>query len=250
MIPAGIRRGSPSFWPTGETQVGIGDTRRGGKVRMGFELNYADIAILFFLTLGPLKAIPPFARLTHAAEPAFRRTMAWRSVAIATVIVLGVALIGPFVLTNWHVSQPAIAIAGGIILFYQALRIVMQTPTAAPAPADPQASPPPPSPAIAVFPLAIPALVTAPGIAAIAAVIVLNRHDLAHDAIVAALLLAVMALNLIALWNTEAIIERVSPGVFFLIGWVLAVLQASLAVQIVIYSLRALGVLHWPVSPA
>lgn len=32
---------------------------------MHFELSYEDIAILFFLTLGPLKAILPFARATR-----------------------------------------------------------------------------------------------------------------------------------------------------------------------------------------
>jgi hypothetical protein len=96
--------------------------------------------------------------------------------------------------------------------------------------------------------LAIPAIVTAPGIGTIAAIIVLNRHDLAHEAIVVALLLAVMLLNLLALWNTEAILKRGLAGVLPVIGWVLAVLQASLAVQIVIYSLRLLDVLHWPAS--
>jgi multiple antibiotic resistance protein len=214
---------------------------------MVFELSYADIAILFFLTLGPLKAILPFARVTRGTEPAFRRTMAWRSTAIATAIVLGVALLGPFILPNWHVSPPAIAITCGIILFYQALRIIMQTP-AVPGPVDRETSPSPPSPAIAVFPLAIPAIVTAPGIAAIAAIIVINRHDLVHEAIVVALLLAVMVLNLITLWNTETILKRGLAGVLPVVGWVLAVLQASLAVQMVIASLRALGVLHWPAS--
>jgi multiple antibiotic resistance protein len=214
---------------------------------MVFELSYADIAILFFLTLGPLKAILPFARVTRGTEPAFRRTMAWRSTAIATAIVLGVALLGPFILPNWHVSPPAIAITCGIILFYQALRIIMQTP-AVPGPVDRETSPSPLSPAIAVFPLAIPAIVTAPGIAAIAAIIVINRHDLVHEAIVVALLLAVMVLNLITLWNTETILKRGLAGVLPVVGWVLAVLQASLAVQMVIASLRALGVLHWPAS--
>src|SRR5690242_12035751 len=112
---------------------------------MVFELSYADIAILFFLTLGPLKAILPFARVTRGTEPAFRRTMAWRSTAIATAIVLGVALLGPFILPNWHVSPPAIAITCGIILFYQALRIIMQTP-AVPGPVDRETSPSPLSP--------------------------------------------------------------------------------------------------------
>src|SRR5215467_2086090 len=154
---------------------------------MNYQLSWGDIGILFFLTLGPLKALLPFVRVTRGTEPAFQRTVAWRAVAIATAIVLGVALLGPFVLVNWHVSPPAIAITCGIILFYQALRLIMQTPAAG-GPAQQQPSPSPPSPAIAVFPIAIPAIVTAPGIAAIAVIIVLNRHDLVHVTIVVALL--------------------------------------------------------------
>jgi len=215
-----------------------------------FEFTFLDIAILFFLTLGPLKAIGPFARLMHGAEPAFRRAMAWRSTAIATAIVLAVALLGSVVLTNWSVSPPAIGITAGIILFYQALGIIMQTPTAAPAPADPEGSRPAPSPAIAFFPLAIPALVTAPGIAAITGIVILNKHDLAHEAIIVGILLVIMALNLLTLWNTDAILKRVSPGLLYLVGWVMAVLQAMLAVQILIHGLRVLEVLRWPVSPA
>src|SRR5271169_4850949 len=215
---------------------------------VGFELSYGDIGILFFLTLGPLKVILPFARVTRGTEPAFRQTVAWRAIAIATAIVFAVALLGPLVLTNWHVSPPAVIITCGIILFYQALRIIMQTPAAVQASADRETTPPQPSPAIAVFPVAIPAIVTAPGIAAIAAIIVLNRHDLAHEAIVVALLLGVMVLNLLPLLNIETLLKRGFARVLPVVGWVLAVLQASLAVQMMIYSLRALEVLHWPAS--
>jgi multiple antibiotic resistance protein len=215
---------------------------------MGFELSYVDIGILFFLTLGPLKAILPFARVTRGTEPAFQRAVAWQAMAIATVIVVVVALFGPFILTNWHVSPPAIIITGGIILFYQALRIITQTPAAVSAPAGRETSPSRPSPAIAVFPIAIPALVTAPGIAAIATIVVINRHDLVHEATIVALLIGVMVLNLLTLWNTEAILKHGLAGVLPVVGWVLAVLQAALAVQMIIYSLRVLGVLHWPSS--
>jgi len=114
--------------------------------------------------------------------------------------------------------------------------------------ADGTASQAPPSPAIAVFPIAVPAIVTAPGIAAIATIVVLNRHDLVHQTIVVTLLLGVMALNLLALWNTETILKHGLAGVLPVVGWVLAVLQASLAVQMVIYSLRVLEALHWPAS--
>ena len=209
---------------------------------MIFQLSYWDITILFFLTLGPLKAILPFARATRGAEGAFRRAVAWRAVVIATVIVLGVALIGPLALTNWHISVPAMLITCGIILFYQALQITMQTP-AGPAGSGHETGPSQLSAAIAVFPIAIPAIVTAPGIAAIAAIVVLNRHDFVHQAIVVAVLLGVMALNLLTLSNNEAILKHGLAGVLPVIGWVLAVLQASLAVQMVIYSLRLLAVL-------
>jgi len=217
---------------------------------MNFELSYGDIFILFFLTLGPLKAILPFARVTRGTGPAFRRTVARRAVMVATIIVLCVALLGPFVLTNWHVSPPAISITASVILFYQALRIIMQTPPSAPAATSRGTSPSPPSPEIAVFPVAIPAIVTAPGIAAIAVPIVLYKHDLAHEAMVIALLLGVMALNLLALWNAETILKHGLAGVLPVVGWVLAVLQAALAVQIMMHSLRVLEVLHWPASQA
>jgi multiple antibiotic resistance protein len=213
-----------------------------------FELSAGDIFVLFFLTLGPLKAILPFARATHGTELAFQRTVAWRATAIATVIALVVALLAPLVLGNWHVSPPAISITAGIILFSQALRIVMQPPGAMAASAGPQASPSPPSPAIAVFPVAIPAILTAPGIAAIAAVIALNKHDLGQEAVVVVMLLVVMVLNLLTLWNTEAILKRGVAGVLPVVGWVLAVLQAALAVQIIIHALRVLEVMRWPAS--
>ena|SRR5215467_250981 len=212
-----------------------------------FELSSGDIFVLFFLTLGPLKAILPFARATRGTDLAFQRRMAWRSTAIATVIALVVALLAPLVLTNWHVSPPAVSITAGIILFAQALRIVMQTPPA-PGSAAAQASPSPPSPAIAFFPLAIPAILTAPGIAAIAVIVSLNKHDPASTAIVIVILLGVMVLNLLTLWNNETILKHGLAGILPVVGWVLAVLQAALAVQMIIHALRVLEVMHWPAS--
>jgi multiple antibiotic resistance protein len=212
-----------------------------------FELSWGDIFILFFLTLGPLKAILPFARATRGTDLDFQRTVAWRSTAIATVIALVVALLAPLVLTNWHVSPPAVSITAGIILFVQALRIVMQAPPA-PGSAAQQASLSPPSPAIAVFPLAVPAILTAPGIAAIAVIISLNKHDLANEAIVIVILLGVMVLNLLTLWNNETILKHGLAGILPVVGWVLAVLQAALAVQIIIHALRVLEVMRWPTS--
>ena len=74
------------------------------------------------------------------------------------------------------------------------------------------------------------------------------QRDLGHEAVVIALLLGVMLLNFVTLWYTETILKHGLAVVLLVVGWVLAVLQASLAVQMVIASLRALGALTWPNS--
>jgi multiple antibiotic resistance protein len=206
-------------------------------------VSIADAFIIFFLTLGPLKAIAPFAQLIQGTDPGFRRAVAWRATGIATSIVLAVALIGALILENWHVSIAAMVITGGIILFCQAFQLIMQ-PLGATLPSAPStAGQSPPSLAIAHFPLAIPGLVTAPGIAAIAAFMALAAGDWTQKGIVLASLLVIMGLNLVTLLNIEVILKHGSPLVQRVFGWVMAVLQAALAAQYVINGLVRLGAL-------
>ncbi|MGB7912670.1 MAG: MarC family protein [Desulfobaccales bacterium] len=208
----------------------------------------SDALIFFFLTLGPLKAIAPFAQLTQGTDPAFRRAVAWRATAIATIIVLAVALLGDLVLENWHVSVAAVVITGSIILFCQALQLIMQPLRVAPSPIPQAAGQPPPSLEIASFPLAIPALVTAPGIAAITAFMAIAGSDWTQRGIVLAALLVIMGLNLATLLNIDAISKHGSPLAQRVFGWVLAVLQAALAAQYLINGLVRLGALSPLVS--
>lgn len=206
-------------------------------------VSISDALIFFFLTLGPLKAIAPFAQVTQGTDRAFRRAAARRATAIATIIVLAVALLGDLVLENWHVSVAAVVITGSIILFYQALQLILQPLTAAPSPTPQGAGQPPPSLEIASFPLAIPALVTAPGIAAIAAFMAIAGGDWTQKGIVFVALLVIMGLNLATLLNIEVILKHGSPLGQRLFGWVLAVLQAALAAQYLINGLVRLGAL-------
>lgn len=209
----------------------------------------SDALIFFFLTLGPLKAIAPFAQLTQGTDPAFRRAVAWRATAIATTIVFAVALLGALVLDNWRVSIAAVVITGSIILFCQAFQQIMQPLTAAPWPTQPGADQSPPSLAIAQFPLAIPALVTAPGIAAIVGFMAIAESDWTQKGIVLACLLVIMGLNLVTLLNVEVISKHGSPLMQRVFGWVLAVLQAALAAQYLINGLIRLGALPKAMPP-
>ena len=211
-------------------------------------VSISDALIFFFLTLGPLKAIAPFAQLTQGTDLTFRRAVAWRATTIATVTVFAVALVGTFVLENWHVSIAAIVITASVILFCQAFQLIMQPLAAEPSPTPQGAGQSPPSMAIAQFPLAIPGLVTAPGIAAIAGFMAIAAGNWTQKGIVLASLLVIMGLNLVTMLNIEAILKHGSPLVQRVLGWVMAVLQAALAVQYLINGLVRLGVLPRLVS--
>jgi multiple antibiotic resistance protein len=207
------------------------------------QVSIPAVFIIFFLTLGPLKAIGPFAQATRGADPIMRQTLAWRATLIATIIVLAVALAGSLILKNWRVSVPAVMIAGSLILFYQAFQMIMNPPAAPAAPPPADAQQPPPSLALAHFPLAIPVLVTAPGITAIVAFMAIAGGDWTPKGIVIALLFLIMALNLLALLNVLFIFQHVSPTILLVVGWVMAVLQAALAAQYFVNALVRLGAL-------
>ena len=89
-----------------------------------------DAFIIFFVTLGPLNALGPFAQATRGADPASRRTVAWRATAIATAIVIGVAFVGAYILGQLRVSVATVLVAGSIILFCQSLQMIMKPPAA------------------------------------------------------------------------------------------------------------------------
>ena len=84
-----------------------------------------DIFTILLITIGPMKAMIVFTALTARADVAFRRKVAIRAVATATGIVLLFIVAGELLLQVFHVTLPALKIAGGIILLLVALHMVM-----------------------------------------------------------------------------------------------------------------------------
>jgi len=208
------------------------------------QVSIPDAFIIFFFSLGPLNALGPFAQATQAADSAFRRTMAWRATAIATAIVVGVALLDSVILEQWRVSVAAMVVSGSIIIFCQSWQMIMEPPAPAPPPLQPRgAEPAPLSLALAFFPVAVPALVTAPGIAAIVVFMAIAGRDWSQKGIVLGVLMVIMILNLVVLLNAKAIRRTPSP-LLKVVGWVMAVLQAVEAVQFLFNGLVRAGLLH------
>jgi multiple antibiotic resistance protein len=198
-----------------------------------------EIFMLFFITLGPLKVIGPFAHQTRGLAPELVRGIALRVFVLSLIAVAVGGLGGRILMTNWQVSMPALLISTGVIFFLVALQVVLEQyepPNAAAAaelPSDPMK---------AALTVTFPTVVTPYGIATIIAL--LTAHDPAAPAtVVWAMLAVVMVLNLVAMLSAHAVMHGVVVLGMRLLGAVLGVLQVALAVQIILLALRKLNVL-------
>jgi multiple antibiotic resistance protein len=206
---------------------------------MRMPLGPVDILTILLVTVGPLKALIVFATLTAKADPGFRRRVANRTVMVATIVTLVFAVAGEVFLQIFHISLPALKIAGGIILLLFALGMAMG---GGHDEEEESEKPKALSPDIAVFPLAMPMMATPQGLVAIT-VIVAAQPSVRDILVVLVAILAVMALNLLCLRSADRIIKAIGPSALQVIAKVAGLLLTALAVQLMILGLRDLGVI-------
>jgi len=193
-----------------------------------------NLFIIFFVTLGPLKTIPTFAQLTQQADKKLRQQLAFRSTAIATIVLLLVSIIGQNMLRVWQVRLPALLIGGGILLFLVALRIVLSE-YAPPKKADPTD---PPTLSMAVSPLAFPTIAPPFGIAIALTIMVMAPEIGVSPLVVLGLLVLVMLLNLIGMLAARPILAFLKPVTLRIVGFALGVLQLALGIEWIITGLE------------
>lgn len=82
---------------------------------------------VFFVALGPLKALGPFVQQTRGLDEATSRRLAFRTFLEEAVVVAG-GLMGSSMLDKWNISIPAMSLAGGIIFFLIGIRQLLAPP--------------------------------------------------------------------------------------------------------------------------
>jgi len=199
-----------------------------------------EIFTIFFVTLGPLKILGPFAQRTRALDDATARAVAVRAFLVALIAAVAGGFVGRALAAKWGVTLPAMTITAGVIFFLVALRQLLEQYEPAHA-AD--ASPPlPPSPIAAALRLVFPIVLTPYGIATV--IVLLAASEAAErTSMIIGLLVAVMLLNLLAMLFARRVMSGVTVVVLQLLGAVLAVLQVALAVQFMLRGLQDLGVI-------
>jgi len=80
--------------------------------------------ITLILVMDPFGGIPIFLSLLQHSSARRRRMIILREMVIALGILVLFLFLGKFILSGLHISQPALNISGGVILFLIALRMI------------------------------------------------------------------------------------------------------------------------------
>lgn len=206
-----------------------------GTVNIFFVL---DILVLLLIGLGPKVAIVPFLDLTADMDAETQTAVAKRMVRTAVVVGLVLVALGSVLMELLHFSEDALFIAGGIVFFLLAIRMIAsgddeQEHERNASERDPTE--------MAVYPLAIPYLLNPVGITLLV-VFSAALDSLLMLALLAALVLIVGAFDWLLFTNIAAVSSHLDESRLALTEAVFGVLLAALAVELVLNGLRGAGV--------
>ncbi len=202
-----------------------------------FDFSY--VLTVFFLTLGPTKLIPAFARLTQGADRPYLQRVAAYATLFATAMCVAIGLLARTLVTRYHLAVPTLQLTGGLILLIWSLNAIFgRSDAAAKLLNDASAV------QIALTPLATQVIMTPAGVAALMVFVLLASGSPDGHLVVASALVLVMTLNFLVMFYNDRIVKRHSLLVpLQLLGAVLAVAQLAFAVQVILNALRAIGVI-------
>lgn len=187
--------------------------------------------VTLLVTIGPIETAVVFASLTAGVHRSERLSLAVRSTAIAGLVLLLFAIGGNFVLGLLHISLPAFRVAGGLLLFLQALSLTFSGPGLSSI-SDGERSDAERPGDIAVFPLAFP-LIAGPG-ALSAAVLLMGRTEGGIEAAgVIAMIAICLGLTFAAMRAAERLVAMLGATGADVVRRISGVLLAGLAVQFI-----------------
>ena len=201
---------------------------------------FVSAFVTLLVVIDPPGCAPIFASVTAGTTPAHRRAMAFRSVAIASGILLFFGLLGEDLLRVLGISLSAFRIAGGIMLFLIAIDMVFEKRTERRESRAQEISAREPED-ISVFPMAIP-MIAGPGSIASIMLMMARAEGLVPSLVVLGALLATLLLTLLCLLAAGPLMRLLGHRMEAMITRLLGVLLAALGVQFVLDGLhRSLG---------
>lgn len=195
---------------------------------------FASAFATLFVIIDPPGCAPIFATLTQGTSRRHQREMAFKSVGVATIILVGFALVGEWLFAKLGISLDALRIAGGIMLFLIGLNMVFEKRTEQRAdraedlleeignPED-----------ISVFPMGIP-MIAGPGTMASLLLLTGDTDTSAGLTAIYAALFLVLLITLVSFLISGVLLKLMGETFTTVLTRVLGVLLATLAAQFIL----------------
>ena len=201
----------------------------------------AKLLLLLLIGMGPKIALVPFLEKTKNFDAATQRAIGRQMVVVAVVTALILFACGALLMDLLHITQGAVAVAGGIILATLAIDMVhgpgKKVVEEVKILEDPKR--------IAIYPLAVPYLLNPVGIT-ILIIASAEVVSVASAGLVLGLILLVGALDYALFTNIDKVAKRLNPTSLVISEVVFGILLTAVAVQLAVSGLGMLGIIGAP----
>lgn len=197
-----------------------------------YVLDAGQLFTLFFIVFGPLKLLGPFAKATREMPSSAITSLAIRAILIISPLLVVLSLVGMKLMQKWTIPIAILIITAGLIFSYVAFSMILSHKEE---PSSANLNPGDLSP----LGIALTMILTPYGIATLIVVLALS-HDANRMLLVFATLFANLILNLLAMIFIRALMGKVFTMGLKILGSVLGVLQAALALHMIEVGLRML----------
>ena len=184
-------------------------------------------AVTLFLVMDPIGNIPMFLSLLGQVDETRRKRVILREVLIAFVVLVVFLFFGRYILAALHITEPALGIAGGVVLFLIAVRMIF--PWGRDQNVESQTGEP------LVVPLAIPLIA---GPSAMATVILLSNQAPGRIWMWFLALAIASVTALVVLLSAEILRRRLGSRFLVAIERLMGMILATLSVQMLLTGIR------------
>ncbi|WP_303758875.1 MarC family protein [Sphingobium yanoikuyae] len=196
------------------------------------------VLIIFFVTLGPIKVIPAYAQLTREIPAGDRRALAIKATLLATAVGFLILFLGDKLRANWQIGSADLLMTGGILLLIGALDAIKN------AEHRPDAQEPPQSTkGLALSPVTFPIIITPYGMVALLLFAAVAGDTQTFLIGVFGIFLGMMVADCLAMIYARQLLGFIRIGTLMAFGWLIAVLQAALAIHAFMTGLQQYGVI-------
>jgi multiple antibiotic resistance protein len=191
------------------------------------------------IIIDPVAVVPMFLLLTKGDTPEHKKHIAIRATFIASGVLFIFAILGDRLLDTLNIGEPAFRIAGGLLLLFAAIDMVIVKDTGIRSTTQDETKEAGKKADISVFPLAIP-LIAGPG--AMTAIVMHMRSPesagMINQGFIMALLLLVLIINYFCLRHADRLAKLLGVTGTNVVTRVFGIILAAMAIQFMLNGIK------------